>query len=126
MKDPIVHHDLKNGNIMFDDVYDVPIMIDFGLSFTRSELFESPLNIKTLDKIFYIYYEKYPAWNITQSIALKGNININEQIVKPYYSDLLKVVDDFVREGSGFETDEDRVLFTVNTKDYLSNFENKP
>jgi hypothetical protein len=128
MEDPIIHYDLKNGNIMYDESYNVPIMIDFGLSYTRSELFSSPMNLEALDKIFYVYYEKYSAWNIdvvllsyiTQEIAIKEEININSQILKPYYENLIQVVDDFIEGSEMFETEEERELFSKDTKEYLS------
>lgn len=133
MEDPLVHYDLKNGNVMFDDVYNVPIIIDFGLSYTRSDLLASPMSLKILDRIFYVYYEKYPAWNveivllsyIIQSIANKENININSQILKPYYFDLLNVVEDFIKGSVLFEGEDEIMLFTKETHNYLSNFKNK-
>lgn len=133
MEDPIIHYDLKNGNIMYDESYNVPIMIDFGLSYTRSELFSSPMNLEALNQIFYVYYEKYSAWNIdvvllsyiTQEIAMKDGINLNSQILKPYYENLIQVVDDFIEGSEMFETEEEREIFLGDTKEYLSWFYKK-
>jgi serine/threonine protein kinase len=55
----IIHFDLKNNNILFDTRKGIPIIIDFGLSFTKSMLFSHPSNLKN---IFYVYYDKYPVW----------------------------------------------------------------
>lgn len=134
IEDPIVHYDLKNGNVMFDESYNVPIIIDFGLSYTHSQLFNSPMNIQSLSDIFYVYYEKYTPWNIeivilsyiVQSIAIKDNININKQILKPYFTNLLQVVDDYVKSFEVFENDEERTSFSISTKDFLYQFQNKP
>ena len=58
LDDPIIHYDLKENNIMFDDIYSVPIIIDFGISFQSSKL-------NTINKdVFYVYYEKYAPWCI--------------------------------------------------------------
>lgn len=134
IEDPIVHYDLKNGNVMFDESYNVPIIIDFGLSYTHSQLFTSPMNIQSLSNIFYVFYEKYTPWNIEivilsyiiQSIAIKDNININRQILKPYFTNLLQVVDDYVKSFEVFENDEERTSFSISVKDFLHQFQNKP
>jgi hypothetical protein len=134
IEDPIVHYDLKNGNVMFDESYNVPIIIDFGLSYTHSQLFTSPMNIQSLSNIFYVYYEKYTPWNIeivilsfiVQSIAIKDNININRQILKPYFTKLLQVVDDYVENFEVLENDEERKSFSTSSKDFLYQFQNKP
>jgi serine/threonine protein kinase len=134
LEDSIVHYDLKDGNIIFDEEYNVPIIIDYGLSFTKSQLFMSPLSIDNLKKMFYVYYEKYSAWNIetvllsyiTQSIILKENVNVAYQVLQPYYENLINVVDDFVAGSILFDTNEERSKFENDTKKYLSKFEKKP
>ena len=89
----MIHYDLKDGNIIFDEVYNVPIIIDYGLSFTKSQLLKTPLSIENLEKVFYVYYEKYSPWNIdivllsyiTQSIIINEEVNITHQVLQPYY-----------------------------------------
>ncbi len=133
LEDSIIHYDLKDGNIIFDDEYNVPIIIDYGLSFTKSQLFFTPLSIENLEKVFYVYYEKYSAWNIdvvllsyiTQSIIIEENLNVAHQVLQPYYEKLINVVDDFVAGSILFDTNEERSKFTYNTKKYLSKFEKK-
>ena len=51
----LVHYDLHNGNIMMDQNYGVPIIIDFGLSFDTTK-------ITYLE--FYSFYPKHPIWPI--------------------------------------------------------------
>jgi serine/threonine protein kinase len=53
----IVHYDLKDNNVIYDDVYGVPIIIDFGLSFKK------PLSTSTY-KEFYRFDATYPPWTI--------------------------------------------------------------
>ena len=134
LEDSMIHYDLKDGNIIFDEVYNVPIIIDYGLSFTKSQLLKTPLSIENLEKVFYVYYEKYSAWNIdivllsyiTQSIIIKEKVNITHQVLQPYHKNLMRVVDDFVAGSILFETNEERSKFTDNTKNYLLKFERKP
>ncbi len=133
LEDSMIHYDLKDGNIIFDDEYNVPIIIDYGLSFTKSQLFKSPMNAENLGKVFYVYYEKYPAWNIdvvllayiTQSIIIDEEAKIS-QVLEPYYTKLTSVVDDFVAGSILFDTDEERSKFINDTKKYLSSYEKKP
>lgn len=132
--DSIIHYDLKNDNIIFDDFYNVPIIIDLGLSFTKSQLLKSPINKESLDKIFYVYYEKYTVWNIevvllsyiTQKIVINEDVNIGSQILKPYYETLVNVVVDFVTSSLLFETKDDGEIFIKSAMDYLLEFNNKP
>ena len=38
LNNPIIHNDLKDENILIDNIYDIPIIIDFGLSFTKDDV----------------------------------------------------------------------------------------
>jgi serine/threonine protein kinase len=61
----IVHFDLKENNIIYDDKNHVPIIIDFGMSVNTTFLSGSGSNANTFtqyDTAFHIYYEKYPPW----------------------------------------------------------------
>jgi len=59
----IVHYDLKENNIMFDETQDYPIIIDFGLSFETSNLHNSNHQLyKKLDEAFYVYAPDYKTW----------------------------------------------------------------
>lgn len=48
----IIHYDLKNENIVYDKKKGIPIIIDFGISFNKKELFESNDPTKLVN-IFY-------------------------------------------------------------------------
>lgn len=56
----IVHFDLKENNIIYDDKNHVPIIIDFGMSVNTT--FFSGSDFAKYDTAFHIYYEKYPPW----------------------------------------------------------------
>jgi len=55
----IIHYDLKENNISYDDNKRIPIIIDFGLSFRYKEDLVTDFDY---EKNFYIYYDKYPPW----------------------------------------------------------------
>ena len=57
-KEKIVHHDIKSNNVMYSDSQNVPIIIDFGVSFQLKDLYKED----TLQDIFFTAYEKYPPW----------------------------------------------------------------
>ena len=58
----VVHLDLKPANIMISKRDFSPIIIDFGLSFEldASKAFDKAIALEQ----YYIFYEKYPPWNI--------------------------------------------------------------
>ena len=59
---PIIHYDLKDNNIMYDEKHSVPIIIDFGLSFELdpNKGFDHAVALEQ----YYVFYEKYPPWCI--------------------------------------------------------------
>lgn len=104
--DPIIHYDLKENNIIFDEVYSVPIIIDFGISFQSSKL-------KTINKdVFYVHYDKYPPWCIEIVILsyIVHNIQGDNSITNQDISDLKTVCSNFVKQNpvlkTGFDSNE--------------------
>lgn len=59
--EPIIHYDLKDENIMFDTTKNIPIIIDFGISFTKKMLFDFK-HPQDLKKVFYVFSTAYPPW----------------------------------------------------------------
>ena len=59
---PVVHYDLKDNNIMYDDKLGVPILIDFGLSIEVEP--DAEYDHKTMLQRYYVYYPKYTPWCI--------------------------------------------------------------
>jgi len=104
--DPIIHYDLKENNIIFDETYSVPIIIDFGISFQSSKL-------KNINKdVFYVHYDKYPPWCIEIVILsyIVHNINLDNSITNKDISDLKTVCSNFVKQNpvlkTGFDSNE--------------------
>ena len=54
----VVHFDLKGLNVVFDTDNEKPIIIDFGLSISVTELLKS----KQYFRYFYIYAPDYYVW----------------------------------------------------------------
>lgn len=129
---PIIHFDLKDANVMFNDIFNVPNIIDFGLSFTFDQLVSSPLMPNVLDTLFYAHSVEYFVWNIeivlisyiSQEIIVKHKLS-TKQIFEPYFINLCEVVDSFVGKSFVFEEDDEKMLFMKNTKAYLDQFRNK-
>ena len=102
----IVHYDLKDNNIMYDEQYGVPILIDFGLSFQIDD--DTSVNPRTYQQ-FYSDYEKYPSWPIecvfisylttTKSFQLDDLVPL---------SNLQKITDIFVHENEALTHIEDQ------------------
>ena len=54
----IIHHDLKEQNILYNEELTVPILIDFGLSLRRENL-----NADTYMDYFFVYKPSYFIWS---------------------------------------------------------------
>ncbi len=87
----IIHMDLKCNNIMWDDIQNIPIIIDFGLS-RMMDLEKPPVN-----KDFFISYENYEYWcidiyiisQIVHDPSLSLQDDINQTTLKQMYNTFL-------------------------------------
>jgi hypothetical protein len=126
--DPIIHYDLKDNNIMMDSIYDIPIIIDFGLSFTKSEIVEGLNNPQELRKIFYVAVSNYPSWSI--EIILLSHIIQNlldeiDNIIDNYIDELIHIIEIFLETSTIFETDDERNEFKDKMIKYIISFQSK-
>lgn len=148
MEDPIIHFDLKEPNIMFDSNKKIPIIIDFGISFTKKMLFEFK-HPRELENLFYSYSTTYSPWcidivllsYIVNNVLLPNGKNTDDEIMKIYernmsdndISDLWIVCDDFVTSTIShlsYLTGEGEVAevieFKKKLKSYIDSFLSKP
>ena len=92
----VVHFDLKSENILYNKQGQLPIIIDFGLSFNTKYL-NSEDKIK---KIFYIYEPKYYIWpievHLINYILYKANGALNEENIET-------VVSSYMDNGAMFD-----------------------
>jgi len=80
----IVHFDIKPQNIMQDEIQNVPIIIDFGLSRVLTQLLSpnfSPIRSERLMRHTFVSYDTYDYWCI--DIYILSNIG-SKTILKPY------------------------------------------
>lgn len=146
----IIHHDLKDGNIIYDTKRGVPVIIDFGISFDKS-VFDESTHPKKLGDVFYRYFNKYAPWSLdvvfmsyVAKVALLKNGEGDDSIKETYekgaiaVDELKKVCDDFLENNevlrwvdtltgsnSTTSTTADSVTTTADsvtsTTDYLTN-----
>ena len=131
----IIHNDLKYANILIDDVYGIPIIIDFGLSFTKDGFQEAIMNPETLKKIFFST-NYYPPWTIEYTILsyIANNIisnqtkhiNIRIDKVEKYLQSISFVIQNFVKKNLILiENDEIKFTFINKMNDYVKSFRSK-
>jgi serine/threonine protein kinase len=107
----IIHHDLKDGNIIYDTKRGVPVIIDFGISFDKS-VFEENTHPKKLGEVFYRYFNKYAPWSLDvvimsyiAKVALLKKGDTDDSIKETYEKDVVavdelkKVCDDFLENN---------------------------
>lgn len=59
----IVHMDLKSNNMIVDNIKEIPILIDFGLSMNVEKMIQNgKINETYLREIFYVYGPDYYIW----------------------------------------------------------------
>tara|TARA_B100001063_G_scaffold108365_1_gene101044 strand:+ start:2559 stop:3719 length:1161 start_codon:yes stop_codon:yes gene_type:complete len=86
-KAKIVHNDLKNSNILFDEKKLSPLIIDFGLSIPIEQI-----NSENIKYYFYIYAPDYYMWPLEIHI-LNYYLHINEDFS---LEELKNIVDSYV------------------------------
>lgn len=97
----IIHYDLKENNIMFDEQHQYPIIIDFGLSFENTKLDD----YNDLLEAFYIYAPEYKPWCFEIHIISFILRNIDEKDLNETISLSLlnQVIADFLKKNTMFK-----------------------
>jgi serine/threonine protein kinase len=88
----LIHYDLKGTNILFDNVKQVPLLIDFGLSIQIKNM-----NRENLRDFFYVYAPEYYVWSL-EIHYLCYILNKNKE---PSVSELKNIAKDFVENNKG-------------------------
>ena len=90
----LIHYDLKGNNIIFDTKKNLPIIVDFGLSFILDDVF-----LNNLHNYFYRYAPDYYIWSIEiHYINLLINKNIN-----PSKKDFLHLATTFTNHNKALD-----------------------
>jgi len=119
----IIHYDLKENNIVFDDQQQYPIIIDFGLSFETTNLHK----YKYLTEAFYVYGPDYKPWCFEIHIICFILRNLDEKDLDKQISlsYLNNVIDDFLKENTFFKYFKENDVFKQyenNLKDFLKQY----
>lgn len=126
----IIHHDIKQNNVMYSEKWHVPIIIDFGVAFQVDQLYDN----ETLKMIFFSHYEKYPPW-CPEIMCIAAIINQDQtqpqtnnkwETQKVPVSQLQSIIKTYFRE-SPLVTNHTKTISTYQKQwiSYLKTFENK-
>jgi serine/threonine protein kinase len=125
----IIHLDLKENNIIYNEHLGKPIVIDFGLSFNTSKL--TPEKYKN---VFFTYGYDYPPWCFEISVisyAVNEIEDINTDILSAEHIE--KLCHNFIyinplfieNDGNEIFKEEERQEYKIKLKNYLKQFENQ-
>ncbi len=98
VKNNIVHFDLKGDNILFDEVRNIPILLDFGLSIPFNDENSISLDNKFLKDYFYVFGPEYYIWPI-EVHYLCYILNVNESCT---VDDLINIIDKYISDNPAF------------------------
>ena len=111
IKQNIVHNDIKENNILFDEKRQSPILIDYGLSYDIDALSTT----KYIESAFYVYGYDYAYWSFETAmisfIINKVGVNWNEKISADV---IQQVIQDFIGENPIFQ----EIIDKNETKDF--------
>jgi tRNA A-37 threonylcarbamoyl transferase component Bud32 len=130
-RDPIVHYDLKDSNVVYDAANNVPIIIDFGMSFTKSELFSALVHPEKLHQFFWNYQAKEDNsvdinWPIEVEVLSYINKykDLNQDITSSDIEELKSVIHRFIKKDLTYNH-VDTIKFQSQMKHYLSSYKLK-
>lgn len=114
----VVHYDLKENNILYDDIQHLPIIIDFGLSFRMDLLNFEEKN--TYENAFYVFVTKVSWWCLETTIIsyitneeynyidnyVKEKEKINDSWIEHIFNvkELLNIVEDYYKYNENIKT----------------------
>ena len=121
----IVHYDLKQNNIIYNEKMDSPIIIDFGLSIKMDQL--SPPNYKDN---FYSLYETYECWCVEILILCyisryvhKKQFTLNSTITS--LQELKENITVYITENRALQKgilESERIVLKKQCFDYVNSF----
>lgn len=88
---PIIHNDIKDGNVIYDEKHGFPIYIDFGLSYQQKDF-----SVENAPKLFYTY-EMYSPWSFDVTLLsyiarakIDKKVDISETNITPPDINIIK------------------------------------
>ncbi len=101
-KSGVVHFDIKSENIIYDNVKNIPIVIDFGLSFqTNSAKYGGTEELAQM--VFYVFEPSYYLWPIEVHLANMLRHNFPDENQQPTTKELHDMCLTYVENCKGFE-----------------------
>lgn len=94
----VIHFDVKENNVMCEDITKKPIIIDFGLSINVNKM-----KMENLSDIFFVYGPDYGSWTIEIAVIsyIVQELGPNwktQTITKEIFQ---KIISDFIRQNYG-------------------------
>lgn len=117
---------------MYDEKLNIPIIIDFGLSFELNP--EKEYNNTIAYDQYYVFYEKYPPWcielvllsYIVQKIINNktNNQNISEKIQETDIENLKNICNIFISENDVYKNilEEEKTIFKQKLHEFISSY----
>lgn len=124
-KAKMVHLDLKENNILIDQVSNEPIVIDFGLSFSYEDVNDND-NLEQQRKVFFTYATDYIPWCIDISmITFIRNIESMKEIVT--MEQIQTVINDYMTKNPVMEfySSEEKTDYQKRLQTYYSQWVGK-
>jgi serine/threonine protein kinase len=90
----IIHFDIKGDNILFNNIKQIPIIIDFGISIPFKEM-KNRNNINDYKKYFFGYFPEYHIWPL-EIHYLCYLLHVHEN---PDKDNIISIIDDYIKQN---------------------------
>lgn len=138
LNDPIIHNNVQNKNILMDQIYDVPILINFRSAITMNEFQQTLLQFpEKMETMFFSHKSHINKQNTIEFTILSyiikdilGNqskhMNIHIDKVEKYLQSILLLVETFVEMNfSLIEKNKDKLTFINDMNNYIHTFQTR-
>jgi serine/threonine protein kinase len=118
----IVHFDIKNANILYNQYTSLPVIIDFGISINLTDVMNNgKLSFDIIKKIFYVYSPDYYVWCLEIHVI---NLLINRETQTLTLTDIKEISSEYVRNNKALDifSDEFRGNYLLACETYLTRY----
>ena len=123
----IVHFDIKNANILFNQHTSLPVIIDFGISINLTDVIKSgKLSFDLIKKIFYVYSPDYYVWCLEIHVInfLINRVLINRETQTLTTTDIKEISSEYVRNNKALDIFSEEFIdnYLLACETYLSTY----